>query len=379
MRRLCPSELYPQPLLSVAGHRLTGASRPEPTEPLSDDMWTSVLDGAVTHRLMGQLWSAIDSRTFPATEIQAAQARAQYISSLLWVLTLENELAGLADLLTGAAIDFRVLKGAAVAHLDYPDPALRSFIDLDLLVRAADFDRTVNACLEGGFVRRLEQPRPGFDRRFDKGTTLVAPAGYELDLHRTFVLGPWGLRVDLDDLWDGGQEFAVAGRSLRALSPVNRLMHACYHAALGDWPLRLASLRDVAEMIQDEHVAQAARARAQRWGAEAVVASAIADASRLLGLPATTPVPAWATQFLPSRRDEHELALHTQPTKTFTAQALSTLRALPGLRDKAAYVRALALPDARYVADRHSSALARFRYGFVEARRGRAGRAGSSL
>ncbi len=28
-------------------------------------------------------------------------------------------------------------------------------------------------------------PRPGFDRRYDKSTTLVS------DLHRTFVLGPW--------------------------------------------------------------------------------------------------------------------------------------------------------------------------------------------
>lgn len=27
-------------------------------------------------------------------------------------------------------------------------------------------------------------------------------------------------------------------------------MHACYHAALGDWPLRLASLRDMAEMLR---------------------------------------------------------------------------------------------------------------------------------
>ncbi|MCA1704679.1 MAG: hypothetical protein LC808_16010, partial [Actinobacteria bacterium] len=64
------------------------------------------------------------------------------------------------------------------------------------------------------------------------------------------MLGPWGLLVNLDDLWgDDGQEFVVGGHRLRALSHEYRLLHACYHATLGNWPLRLASLRDIAEMV----------------------------------------------------------------------------------------------------------------------------------
>lgn len=373
VRRKCAEDSYPHPLLAVAGFGLSGASRTFPSDPLCDELWASLMRSALIHRVTGLLRAAIDENALPATESQAQEARAAHTSAIFWVLSLERELLAVIDLLTEATIETRVLKGAAVAHLDYPRPEQRSFIDLDILVRPEDFDRAAQTLIGAGFVRRLHQPRPGFDRRFDKGTTLVAPAGYELDLHRTFVLGPWGLLVDLDDLWAGdGKEVVVGGRRLRALSRGHRLLHACYHATLGDWPLRLASLRDVAEMVlATEYAATDIRTLASRWRVEAVVAAAIADAWRLLGLPTNIEVSAWAQRYLPSRQDEAKLNLYTHADKTFTAQALSTLRAIPRLCDKAAYLRALVLPDPQYVAGRHRSRLARFQYAIREARRGR--------
>lgn len=373
VRRLCPADCYPQPLLAVVGYGIAGAKRPLPNEPLCDDLWASVMSSALTHRVTGLLRAAIDENALPATEAQAQEAKAAHISAIVWVLSLERELLAVIDLLTEATIETRVLKGAAVAHLNYSRPEQRSFVDLDILVRPEDFDRAVQALITAGFVRRLHEPRPGFDRRFDKGTTLVAPGGYELDLHRTFVLGPWGLLVDLDELWaDDGQEFIVGGRRLRALSRDYRLMHACYHATLGDWPLRLASLRDVAEMVLGTRNAPTnIQTLASRWRVEAVVAAAIADTWRLLGISTCTEVSEWAQRYVPSRQDEAKLNLYTHADKTFAAQALSTLRAMPRLCDKAAYLRALVLPDPQYVAGRHRSRLARFRYAIREARRGR--------
>ncbi|MDQ4022017.1 MAG: nucleotidyltransferase family protein [Actinomycetota bacterium] len=371
-RRQCPENSYPQPLLAVAGYKLPGATRAFPDAPLSDQSWSEILRLALAHRMTGLLCAAIDAGAFPATEVQMHQIRTAHTSAMVWVLLLERKLFPVIDLLTEANIETRVLKGAAVAHLDYSAPELRSFIDLDLLIRAEDFDHAVRVLAAAGFVRRLPEPRPGFDRRFDKGTTFEGPGGYELDLHRTFVLGPWGLLVDLEGLWGDGQEVMIAGRTLCALSRGHRFLHACYHAALGDWPLRLGSLRDVAEMLRGaEGFATELRELASCWRVEAVVAAAVADTWRLLGLATTTELSSWAQRYVPSRQDEARLALHTQADKTFTAQALATLHAMPRVRDKVAYARALILPDARYVAGRHPSALARFRYGLREARRGR--------
>lgn len=369
-RRLCGEDAYPAALLAVAGHGLPGAARPFPVEPLADESWVALLTAAKAHRVLGQLRAAVDSGRLPVTDGQRQQARGAHRAVLLRVLSLEQHLVSLHDVLGG--IECRVLKGSAYAHLDYPEPALRSFIDLDLLFRPSDFGRAVAVLSAAGFERILAEPRPGFDQRFDKGTTLRGN-GFEIDLHRTFVLGPWGVRVNIDELWDAGEEFTVGGRALVALSAQNRFLHACYHAALGDWPLRLGSLRDVAQMLPGS---LDVLGRARAWGAQAVVATAVADATRLLGLPSNVPLQDWALSYVPTRREEHWLGLHTQADKTFAAQAIATLPVLPGLRDKAAYLRALVLPDSRYTAGRHASALARFRFGVREALRGRGRRAG---
>jgi hypothetical protein len=370
VRRLCGEANYPAPLLAVAAHGLP-TTRPFPRVPLTDETWTALVAAARGHRLLGHLRMAVTSGALPATGEQTGQIRAAHRTLLLRVLYLEQELVRVVDRLTAAGVPVRVLKGSAHAHLDYPDSALRSFIDLDLLFRPPDFDRAVATLVDAGFVRILAEPRPGFDRRFDKGTTLRAES-FELDLHRTFVLGPWGVLLDLDELWSSSSTFEVGGRPLQALSPPHRFLHACYHAALGDWPLRLGSLRDVAQLLPgDEHAEHDVIDRSSSWGIQAVVAAAVDDTTRLLGLPVTGPLRTWAREYVPSRREEAWLALHTHEGKTFAAQALATLPVLPTLRDKAAYLRALVLPDGHYTAGRHTSALSRFRFGFREAMRGR--------
>jgi hypothetical protein len=362
---------YPEPLLAVASYGLA-SSRVLPTQLLSNEAWLTVLDLASKNRLTGLLCAAVDNGALPASSEQTNQARQLHMSAMAWVMRLDHELLAVADLLTTSAVDIRLLKGSAVAHLDYPDPALRSFIDIDMLVRSEQVDRAVELLVGAGFQRRYPQPRPGFDRRFSKGATFLSPRGYELDLHRTFVMGPWGLLVDLDDLWDDGEDFTVAGRTVRALSHTARFMHACYHAALGNWPPRLSALRDVAQMIlvtgQNE---RDMRALTGRWHAEPVVATAVSDAWDLLGIGATTAISDWAQSYVPSEKDKARLAMYRHGNCTSTAQDIAALSAIPRLRDKAAYVRALLLPEASYIGARHSSPLARLRYGLTEARRGR--------
>jgi hypothetical protein len=339
---------------------------------LPDTDWAALMASAKDNRVLGHLRAAVDAGLFPVTHDQRQQVRAVHRMVLLRVLALERHLVTVQGVLADAEIQCRVLKGSAYAHLDYPEPALRSFIDLDLLFHPKDIDRAVNVLVAAGFTRTLAEPRPGFDRRFDKGTTLRSPEGYEIDVHRTLVLGPWGVRVNIDALWDKGETFTVGGRTITALSAPNRFVHACYHAALGDWPLRLGSLRDVTQLLPHSDKAQADLiARAHTWGVQAVVAAAVADSSRLLGLPEEGMLRKWASTYVPTRREEHWLALHTQENKTFAAQAMATLPVLPGIRDKAAYLRALVLPDDGYTADRHSSALSRFRYGVKEVLKGR--------
>lgn len=221
-RRICAEDQYPAPLLAVAGFGLPGVGRSFPGEPLGDADWTAVLAAARRHRVSGWLYAAIRAGALPATVDQRRQAEAAHRIAQLRVLALERAVLDVVDQLHAAGLQTRVLKGSAVAHLDYPDPGLRSYHDLDILVRADDFGAAVQALRGTGFERTLAEPRPGFDRRFDKGTTMRPAEHYEVDLHRTLVLGPWGRIVDFDDLWEPGDFYVLGNRVLEALLPANR-------------------------------------------------------------------------------------------------------------------------------------------------------------
>jgi hypothetical protein len=275
---------------------------------------------------------------------------------------LEHLLVDLADRFAVAEIPLRVLKGPAVAHRFYPDPSLRAFGDIDLLVPSDAFDRAVQLVTELGGNRQFPQPRPGFDRRFSKGTSFFMAQAVEVDLHRTFVAGPLGLAIDLHDVWERSWPFELAGAALQGLDLEISFLNLCYHAALGDAVPRLIALRDVAQVI-DGYRPDATRVRelARSWRAEAVVARAVTAACETLGVQPCHPLVAWAATFRCDRPTGRILAAYTTPGNAYPAQALTALQAIPGLTAKASYLRAIVWPDKSYVTGRYPSRLARWR------------------
>lgn len=348
------SEQHTPLLRAVAAWGLVGAVHDWPDAPLAPAEWSALVTAARSQRLGGLLAATIHGGRLPATGQQDEEALQLHLQEMGTVLRLEAQLLAAAGVLAGADIEFRVLKGSAAAHLDYADVALRSFVDVDLLVRGNDFDRATAALTGAGYQRRFPQPRPGFDRRFSKGASFGAPDGAEIDLHRTFVMGPFGLRVALDDLWSSPPEqFDVAGQSLPALSAEGRFMHACFHAGLGDVVPRLVPQRDLAQLLLSGRLDPAAlRGLTERWQAQPVVAFAVRLTWTTLAIADIVGMSAWAHRYRPSPQAELDLAVYHDPDARYAEKSLAAVRAIPGWRDRAAFVRALALPDEAYLVGR---------------------------
>ena len=163
----------------------------------------------------------------------------------LWV---ERELLRIADVLTGAGIPFRVLKGVALANSVYADPALRVFGDIDILVAADRFVDAATLLAESrGAIRELPELRPGFDRRFGR-EILLRSGATEIDVHRTLVDGPYGLTIPLADLLEDPIEFPLGDRVLPGLGHTDRFLHACYSVALS--LVALPGTRDRVEYLR---------------------------------------------------------------------------------------------------------------------------------
>ena len=145
---------------AVAAHGLEGATLALPEVPVEPPVWAHLVAGAGHERITGLLVRAILDGALPATSEQTEEAGLAHRASMVAALALEATLVGAAALLEGAGIDHRVLKGTGVAHLDYPDPALRSFGDVDLLVRSSQFDDAVEVLVAVGHRRKFPEPRP---------------------------------------------------------------------------------------------------------------------------------------------------------------------------------------------------------------------------
>ena len=234
--------------------------------------WDRLFERAVDERAVPLLANAVDTGLVAATAEQERMLGAAHADLMASCVVLERAALELAEHYTRAGVEFRLLKGAAVAHLDYPDPSWRAFGDVDVLVTGAGYDAAI-AVLEGlGGRRRSAEVRAGFDRRFGKGVCMLMPSGVQVDIHRTLATGPFGLTVDLDSLFSGSDSVTVGGRALPVLSREHRFLHACFHAALGDAEPRLVALRDVAQMLlMTDLDADRARDTAQHWRAGIVV------------------------------------------------------------------------------------------------------------
>jgi hypothetical protein len=355
-------------LLAVAVHGLPSSLPASPRQALDPAEWRDLLGHARRERITPVLAHAVANGSVPATDTQTTEALDLATSALASVLTLEATLLQVAETLEHAGVPFRVLKGPAVAHLDYPDASLRDFGDIDLLIHPDDLDHTIAVLAKQGYARRFPEPRTGFDRRFTKSVSVVNRHGLELDLHRTLAPGMFGLQIPVTMLWDAEPaRFVLGGRTLPALGLAERFMHACYHATLGNAPPRLVPQRDIAQMLLRESVdLDRVQTLATAWQGEAVVTHAITTARKTLRLSDVVALSSWAAEHPTGSRQQRRLARATSPRYSYAAQALDNVRVIGTVRDRVVYVSALAFPRRSYLVGRHTSRTSRVKHAFFE-------------
>jgi hypothetical protein len=252
----------------------------------------------------------------------------QWHGELLTCVRIEALAVRTAELLDTAGISWRLTKGAALAHLDYPDPAVRTFGDVDLIVHPSDWSAAVGLLSASGYRRETAALPGGYDARYGKGATVTTADGLEVDLHRRFAIGRFGVTARMEALFTSSGDVELAGRTMPVLDPAGRLLHACFHAALGGFR-GLRAFRDVAQLVLVTGADWPATfSVARSWRAEAVVASAIRESWDRLELDIEHPAHARAVSTTTSRSDQRVLRMFARES-TFRSQALSALRRLP--------------------------------------------------
>lgn len=157
-------------------------------------------------------------------------------------------------LLQGEGLSPLLLKGAALRHTLYADPAMRPMRDIDLLLDRSEVDRAQALLRQAGFAQSTA-PIPTDHFHLPALMRWEGPYTLCLELHWGLYPNcpPWYEPVDVAALWRRGRDCAVAGVLGRSLGDEDMLLHLYLHgirAPLTFEPARLINLADIVGLVE---------------------------------------------------------------------------------------------------------------------------------
>jgi hypothetical protein len=199
---------------------------------------------------------------------------------------LATELLALLDLMRVSDVSAMPYKGPALACQVYGDLRLRSFIDLDILVRRADVPRVRNLLVEHRYQPQLEMT-VGKQRailRSECDEVFTGPNGSVLEIHWAITPPFFSFRLKTEDLFARATTIELLGKKVLAPSTEDLLLILSVNGAKDMWN-RLEFICRVAELLHryPEIRWQSVFTRARELGAERMLLLGLFLAHHLLG------------------------------------------------------------------------------------------------
>jgi hypothetical protein len=253
--------------------------------------WPRLLVLAEEHGVLGHLAKpllALNENLVPA-EIRRMLLE-RYRAQLFSTLRMNAELFRLLELFAAKDIPALVVKGPVLAMQAYGDATMRSYGDLDLLIRQRDIRRATESLIAKGYQAAV--PLSAIDAGIIPGQYLFRKPEPKLivELHNDFTLRYFPRRLPIEDFFTRQICVSLDAHEAPALAVEDELVLICIHGAKHLWE-RLIWIADVAALVSRQTSIdwRGATATAKEVGAERMLHTGLRLASDLLhaGLPAT--------------------------------------------------------------------------------------------
>ncbi len=252
--------------------------------------WASFIESAGRQGVLPLVYRTLRTR-FPDAVPERAfhKLRLNYAANLGHNIMLTRELHRIIDLLETSGVRSIPIKGPSLAVYAYGDLALRSFGDLDLLVRARDVAKVRTIFTENGYHPSLELPRdqePRFLRFHFERAFAHRDRPVLFEVHWALDYPYYSFAAVSERSWERCQTIALEGRPILSLAPEELLIFLCAHGAKHRWE-RLAWICDVAELTRNccslrwDDVID----RAEQSGCKRMLGLGLLLANELLGAP----------------------------------------------------------------------------------------------
>lgn len=241
-------------ILCGARSRLHAAAAARLLALLREDLdWDGLLQTAREHEVAPLLYWSL--RGLPASAVPGAaldQLREWFYATAAHNLFMTTELLRFLEQLRAHGVLAVPFKGPVLAATAYGHPALRTFVDLDVLVDARDVPR-VDRLLEADGYR----PRDRL-RGLERVAYLQSECSYDytredgrltVEVHWGLMPRYFGFPLRLQDVRPRLTEAALGGATVPSLSAEDILLFLCLHGTKHRW-VSLKWICDVAELIE---------------------------------------------------------------------------------------------------------------------------------
>jgi len=211
--------------------------------------WARLLILAEEHGMIGLLTASLRDLGESAIppEIRQILLERQRAQNFL-TLRLTAELFRLLELFAAKGIGALVVKGPVLAMQAYGDPAMRSYGDLDLLVRQRDIRCATESMIASGYQAAVSLS--AIDSGKIPGQYLFSKRDAELlvELHNDLTLRYFPRPLPIEDFFVRQIRVRLDAHEAPALAVEDELVLICIHGAKHFWE-RLTWIADVAALV----------------------------------------------------------------------------------------------------------------------------------
>ena len=247
--KLSPEQQFVTEILRsfVTGHTDV---RPDKVPNLDGLDWSAIMAIVHFHNLLSLFYHEINylgwKEILPSWFLQ--QLRQEFLQNTALTMQYESLLGQMQEVLDGQSIPFIVLKGPSIAAEFYHPRAVRSYVDLDILIRRDDYSR-VKEVLEDLNFYQPQAELEDIQRQFFNciNYRLHGEPQIALDLQWDTLLVSWSDQSFLrgEHIWQNRRWLDFDGRLLPVLQPVSLVVYLCIHLAVHHQFGRLLSLCDL--------------------------------------------------------------------------------------------------------------------------------------
>jgi Uncharacterised nucleotidyltransferase len=211
--------------------------------------WPRLLLLAEQHGVLGQLAATLNDGVAPDVPacIKQALLEGQRAQSFL-TMRLTAELFRVLELFRLQGISALIIKGPVLARQAYGDPSIRSYGDIDMLVRQRDIRRATELMISSGYEAAV--PLSAIDAGKPPGQYLFSKQDSKLlvEMHNERTLRYFPRPLAIEDFFARRICVRMDAREVFAPCMEDHLVLVCVHGAKHFWE-RLSWIADVAGLV----------------------------------------------------------------------------------------------------------------------------------